>query len=128
VLFVDFHHVSGAGAFSALSDLELHDIVFRQGFESGALNFGMMHEQILASAVRGDEAIALLVAEPLYLTSRHTETLLNKSRPIERTVRGEPPLRGSRATDKQRRLGDWPIVASMQWERNREGSPARKGN
>ena len=67
-LFVDFHHVSGAGAFSAFSDFKLDDIVFRQGFEALALDFGMMHKQIFGSAVRGDETISLLVAEPLYLT------------------------------------------------------------
>src|ERR1700761_3522888 len=49
----------------------LHDLIFIEGRESGALDGGDMDEHILIAAVRLDEPIALGRVEPFDGTLRH---------------------------------------------------------
>src|SRR5690348_6243413 len=66
----------GLQALLALHDLEGHLLAFLQRLEAGALDGTEVHEQVRA-ALRGDEAEALGVVEPLdgtSLTIRHETT------------------------------------------------------
>src|SRR5262249_21365889 len=51
-------------ALRALGDLELHVLVLLQAAEAGAVNLGVVHEDV-RSVGAGDEAVALLRVEPL---------------------------------------------------------------
>jgi len=45
-----------------------------QGLEATALDGGMMHEDILTAVLRGNEAEALGIVEPLYCSCNHGNT------------------------------------------------------
>src|SRR5579872_6743081 len=63
-----------------LNDVELDDITFREGLEARALNRAVMHETVLLSVVRGNEAKPLRVVKPLHFSGRtHSYSLLNES-------------------------------------------------
>ena len=55
----------GLGALGALADLELDALVLFQAAEAVALDLRVVHEDVSAAAVWGDEAEALLRVEPL---------------------------------------------------------------
>src|SRR5215217_4800553 len=54
----------------SLDDVELHRITFGERLESVSGDRAVMHEAVLLSVVRGDEAKALRIVEPLYLAGR----------------------------------------------------------
>src|SRR5690348_13089502 len=54
----------GLQALRALGHLELHVLVLLQAAEAGAVNLGVVHEDV-RSVGAGDEAVALLRVEPL---------------------------------------------------------------
>src|ERR1044072_6906328 len=68
----------GLGALLALADLELHALVLVQAAEAGALALRVVHEDVSATAVRGDEAEALLGVEPLHSSLCHYVLLKTK--------------------------------------------------
>jgi len=55
----------------------LHSLIFSQRLEPAALNFLEMSEEVLSTAIRGDEPEALAFVEPFHGTgfSRHIEFL-----------------------------------------------------
>ena len=59
-----------ARPFGPRREIELYGLAFGEGLEALALYGCMVHEDIFAVILR-DEAIALLVAEPLDLSCRH---------------------------------------------------------
>src|SRR3954469_19145826 len=63
--------VGCARAFRALLNFVLHLVVLLQRLEAARLDGREVHEKILAAIVRGDEAEALGVVEPLYITCTH---------------------------------------------------------
>jgi hypothetical protein len=66
--------VLGSRAFLALSDLKLNLLSFSQRLEAGALNRGMMDENVLAAIFRADETEALAVVKPLDGACNHENT------------------------------------------------------
>src|SRR5256885_2164172 len=72
--------VGGLRPLLALGHLELHPLVLGECLEAGALDLAEVDEQVLAAAVRGDEAEALLLVEPLHGSGlgRHVVSLSTK--------------------------------------------------
>src|SRR5207248_3450777 len=66
-------HVLGLQPLRTLHHFELHLLSFRQRTEPLRLDGRVVAEDVLASAILGDEAIALRVVEPLHGTSRHSK-------------------------------------------------------
>src|SRR5215469_3521898 len=64
----------GLRALRALGDLELHALVLLQAAEAGAVNLGVVHEDV-RSVGAGDEAVALLRVEPLDGSLCHVRSL-----------------------------------------------------
>src|SRR5918994_579687 len=62
---LDGDDVVGLRALLALAGLELHLRTLGQGLEALAADAGVVDEEILASVLRRDEAVALRVVEPL---------------------------------------------------------------
>jgi hypothetical protein len=63
----------GPWAFGVLGDLELHLLTLAKGLEPLGLDRGMVYEDV-RTALAGDEAVALGIAEPLDCTfDRHNE-------------------------------------------------------
>src|SRR3954469_16764671 len=58
--------VRGLRALGALRHDELDARVLDEGLEAVALDFAEVREQVLAAVVRGDEAVALALVEPLH--------------------------------------------------------------
>ena len=73
--------VSRLQTLRALLRFEAHLLVFSQRLEAVAADFREMREQVVAALVRGDEAKALAVVEPLNGTGILEESL---SQNIER--------------------------------------------
>ena len=69
-------HVLRRWALGALHDVELNSFPFGQGLEAVALNRAVVDEAVLLAAVRGDEAEAFRVVEPLHLACRTHVPLL----------------------------------------------------
>src|SRR5579884_641083 len=65
-------HVRCLRTLAALRFLVLDLVALVQRLVAVSLDRAEVHEQILAAAVRGDEAVTLLGAEPLDRTDRHT--------------------------------------------------------
>src|SRR5690606_20140572 len=61
----DGANTAGLLAFAALRDFEFDALVLGQGLEARALDLAEMREEVLATAVGGDEAEALGFVEPL---------------------------------------------------------------
>src|SRR5580698_2774817 len=59
------------GALGALTGGELDSLVFLQAAESVNLNRGVVHEDVGAAVVGGDEPVALVGVEPLHGALRH---------------------------------------------------------
>src|SRR5215467_6365737 len=53
-------------------DVEGHLLVLLQRLEAALLDRREVHEEILAAAIRGDEAIAFCIVEPLDRTRSHS--------------------------------------------------------
>src|SRR5579871_1054373 len=70
--------VSRLQTLRALLRFEAHLLVFSQRLETVACDFGEMRKQVVAAVVRGDEAEALAVVEPLNGTGIHEESLSKK--------------------------------------------------
>jgi len=64
--------VFGFGAFGCLFDLKADSLAFSQGFEAFCLNGSVMDEKILPILLL-DEAIALLLVEPLHRSFAHCD-------------------------------------------------------
>jgi hypothetical protein len=79
-------------ALGAGGDVEVDALTFGEGLETLALDRGKMGEEIIAAALRGDEAEALGIVEPLHGTCCHVLYILQK---IE--CRGTCPLSGRRS-------------------------------
>src|SRR3712207_1339865 len=58
-------------ALPALGRLVGDLLALLEGLEAGALYAVVVHEEVRASVVRGDKAVALLVAEPLHRSLGH---------------------------------------------------------
>src|ERR687897_264901 len=71
---LDDPDVRGLRALGGLAELVFHLRALREGAEAVTSDTREVHECILAPIVGGDEAEALLVAEPLDDTSCHTNT------------------------------------------------------
>src|SRR5438874_12262695 len=67
--------VRGRRALGAIRQLELHALVFLERLVSAHLDLAVVGEDILAAAVRGDEAEPLLVAEPFHDACDHFNCL-----------------------------------------------------
>src|ERR671935_3114760 len=65
--------VLGLQPLRTLHHFEFHLLAFRQRTEPLRLDGRVVAEDVLASAILGDEAIALRVVEPLHGTSRHSK-------------------------------------------------------
>src|SRR5919106_5121300 len=63
---LDHSHVGCLGAFLAFTELVFDLRALGERTESVALDGGEVHERVLAALIGGDEAEALLVAEPLH--------------------------------------------------------------
>src|ERR1017187_10885847 len=61
----------GLGPLSALAGGELDSLVLLKTAESVNLNRGVVHEDVGAAVVRGDETVALVGVEPLHGALRH---------------------------------------------------------
>src|SRR2546430_12248956 len=64
-------HAGGLRALGALADLELDLLVLLKATEAVALDLRVVHEDVGAAIVGGDETEALLGVEPLHNTSCH---------------------------------------------------------
>ena len=62
-------------ALLAIDDVKRHLLAFFQGFEASHADFGEMGEEVFTAAVRGDEAEAFGIIEPLNGTSCHVAFL-----------------------------------------------------
>ena len=62
-------------AFRAFDDFKVDYLSFVQGFETLALNCGVMNEYILTGFL-GDETKPLFIIEPLYFATRHNLLLI----------------------------------------------------
>src|SRR5216683_2878298 len=62
--------VLGLGAFFTVHDLKVNEFAFHQRFVAGALDRGMMDENVLAGFL-GNEAKTSLVVEPLNFSTGH---------------------------------------------------------
>lgn len=81
--------VTGLGPFRPVDDLELDLLAFFECPESGPLNRGEVHENVV-SPLAFNKSVALRVIKPLHLTSdTHTTCLPYKTRDGDR--RGDPP-------------------------------------
>src|SRR4029078_2074515 len=115
---LDGGHSRCLGALRALPGLEGHLGSFRQGLEAVPRDRAVMHEQVLATVGRSNEAISLCIVEPLYGSGCHIDTsfhyLTNGSgrrtaQPNDRsklvtTVAGAPVV-GTAGSGRSRRLG-----------------------
>ncbi|CAM2156134.1 hypothetical protein PT2222_370008 [Paraburkholderia tropica] len=63
----------------ALLGFEAHLLVFSERLEAVGLDLGEVSEQVVATLVRGDEAKALAVVEPLNGTGFHEKSLMKKN-------------------------------------------------
>src|SRR5665647_794978 len=75
----------------ALGDLELHPLPLGQRLVAVHGDLGVVHEQVV-TVFPFDEAVPLLVAEPLHGPLRHSDTLLRKN-PVLALRPTEPPMR-----------------------------------
>jgi len=66
--------VDGRRSLGTLLYLKLHLLALRQALEARSLDGGVMHKDILAAVLRGDEPEALGVAEPLDDSCNHGNT------------------------------------------------------
>ena len=57
--------------FPALGRLIRHPGALLEGLEAVASNAGVVHENVLATRLRSDEAVAFLVGKPLYRSLGH---------------------------------------------------------
>src|SRR6476659_1089127 len=76
----DGNDVRRLGALLTLARLELDARTFRQALEAIAGDVAEVHEEILRSLVRGDEAVHIAVVEPLHGSGCHRNTSLTNSR------------------------------------------------
>lgn len=58
--------MDGLGAFLLEGDVELDELADAEGAEAVGLDGGVVDEEVLAAVVWGDEAVALVVVEPLH--------------------------------------------------------------
>jgi hypothetical protein len=71
--------IDGLGlAVLALADFEGDNLAFVQRPIALHLDLGVMHKQIVATLL-GDEAVALVVAEPLHCALRHVSFFLREA-------------------------------------------------
>ena len=59
------------GALGALRRFEFHGLAFFERLEAGALDLGVVGEEVFAAVIRRDESKTLLVVEPLYFACSH---------------------------------------------------------
>ena len=73
-------YVSRTGAFLALSDFVLDALAFVERCIAIRLDFRVVHKQVIAAIIRGNETIPLIRVEPLYNTCTHLRFSLAFSR------------------------------------------------
>jgi hypothetical protein len=73
------HHVDRGGPLAALLDVERHPVALGEGLEAGALNGGIVNEDVVPFFPR-DETKTLLLIEPLNDTCCHDAVLLKKGK------------------------------------------------
>ena len=71
-------NVDSAETFLATLGIKRHLLSFRQGFETSALDGGMMDEYVITAVRRTDKSEALTIVKPLYCTCRHTGYLFKR--------------------------------------------------
>ena len=72
--YLDRGYIICAGAFFALSDVEVNLLAFIQSGIPAHLDFRMVDEQIIAAVIRGNKAKSLDCIEPFYCTCTHSTT------------------------------------------------------
>jgi hypothetical protein len=72
----DRRDVHGCGAFFALRDVKGNSVAVFQGFETAAVDPGVVDENVL-TVFRLDEAVTFFVVEPLHSSVGHLCTLLS---------------------------------------------------
>src|SRR4051794_1816088 len=79
-------NVVGLRPLLALAGLEGDSLALLQRFEPAATNSRVVHEDVIAAAVRGDESVALLAVEPLHGALRHVPSTVQSGadRPTRR--------------------------------------------
>src|SRR3954449_23672 len=115
---LDGGHSRCLGTLRALPGLEGHLGSFREGLEAVTRDRAVMHEQVLATVVRSNEAVSLCIVEPLYGSGCHIDTsfhyLTNGSgrrtaQPNDRSKFGPTvagcPADGSAGSGRSRLLG-----------------------
>jgi hypothetical protein len=73
----DRGYSGGLRAFSALADLELDSLILFEGAEAAALDLRVMNEDVIRTAVGGDEAEAFFAVEPFHSSLCHIKVLLS---------------------------------------------------
>jgi hypothetical protein len=74
---LDRGYSGGLRAFCALADLELDSLILLEGAEAAALDLGVMNEDVIRTAIGGDEAEALFAVEPFHSSLCHIKVLLS---------------------------------------------------
>jgi len=64
-------YIGRTRAFSALSDLEVNLLAFIKIGVTGALDFRMMNEQIVAATIGADKSKTFAAVKPFYCTCTH---------------------------------------------------------
>ena len=65
--------ILGLRALPSPRHLETHPVAFLKGFEAPADYAAVVHKDVIFPIVRGDEAVALLVTDPLYGSLRYLQ-------------------------------------------------------
>src|SRR5688572_29087493 len=91
---LDLRDVFRRRSLLTLHHVELHAVALGQGLEAVALDRRVMDEAILGTAIRGDEAEALRIVEPLdyALGTHHCSRVVKNGRwgPTERQQKRDP--------------------------------------
>src|SRR6185369_2612607 len=101
--WADLHRLLALGA---ILHFEFDLLVLLQGLEARALDFGEVGEEVLAAAIRFDEAEAFGVVEPLHGTGGHCVFPFTDKAP------GTPRDRGQRTKGTASRELKWHAVLS----------------
>lgn len=76
---LDSGHSDRLGAFGALGDLELNSLILLKSAKTAPLDLGMVDEDVLLAAIRGDKSEAFFGIEPFHSSLRHTNFSLLQS-------------------------------------------------
>src|SRR5436305_14730929 len=86
----DLGDVRGRRALRTLHDVELDAVALGKALEAGALDRRVVHEAVLATVLRSDEAEALGVVEPLHFARVAHDSFLSFSGTQTKRTRSQP--------------------------------------